>query len=103
MVARISSLPRDSSFLCQRHVDRSLRVDRGRVEKRYCGMFLLDEHHDLGAALDDALGDLVNQTAPSLLECYGVGVVTAATLLITAGDNWVIDPLIHYSYNTINF
>jgi len=23
--------------------------------------------------------------------------------LITAGDNWVIDPLIHYSYNTINF
>ena len=25
--------------------------------------------------IDDALGDLVNQTAPSLLECYGVGVV----------------------------
>ncbi len=23
--------------------------------------------------------------------------------LITAGDNWVVDPLIHYSYNTINF
>jgi microcin C transport system permease protein len=23
--------------------------------------------------------------------------------LITTGDNWVIDPLIHYSYNTINF
>jgi len=23
--------------------------------------------------------------------------------LITAGDNWVIDPLIQYSYNTINF
>ncbi len=23
--------------------------------------------------------------------------------LITAGDNWVIDPLVHYSYNTINF
>ncbi len=23
--------------------------------------------------------------------------------LITAGNNWVIDPLIHYSYNTINF
>jgi transposase len=37
--------------------------------------------------IDDALGDLVNQTAPSLLECYGVGTVTAATLLVTAGDN----------------
>jgi transposase len=38
-------------------------------------------------AIDDALGDLVNQTAPSLLACHGVGVVTAATLLVTAGDN----------------
>jgi transposase len=37
--------------------------------------------------IDDALGELVDTTAPSLLECYGVGVVTAATLLVTAGDN----------------
>ena len=38
-------------------------------------------------SIDRALRGLVGQTAPSLLECYGVGVVTAATLLVTAGDN----------------
>jgi len=37
--------------------------------------------------LDDALTELIGQTAPSLLDCHGVGVVTAATLLVTAGDN----------------
>lgn len=37
--------------------------------------------------IDDALEELIDETAPSLLECYGVGVVTAATLLVTAGDN----------------
>ena len=30
---------------------------------------------------------LINETAPSLLELYGVGVDTAASLLVTAGDN----------------
>jgi transposase len=42
-----------------------------------------DEMH----TLDDALTELIGQTAPSLLDCHGVGVVTAATLLVTAGDN----------------
>jgi len=37
--------------------------------------------------IDDALTDLIHQTAPSLLALHGVGVVTAATLLVTAGDN----------------
>ena len=37
--------------------------------------------------IDRALTELIAETAPSLLECYGVGVVTAATLLVTAGDN----------------
>ena len=37
--------------------------------------------------IDDALRGLIGQTAPSLLDCYGVGAVTAATLLVTAGDN----------------
>ena len=37
--------------------------------------------------IDHALEELIDQTAPSLLECYGVGAVTAATLLVTAGDN----------------
>ena len=38
-------------------------------------------------SIDDALTELIGATAPSLLECHGVGVVTAATLLVTAGDN----------------
>jgi len=33
------------------------------------------------------LGELVKDTAPQLLEIHGVGVDTAATLLVTAGDN----------------
>ena len=37
--------------------------------------------------LDDMLGRLVERTAPQLLGVYGVGVDTAATLLVTAGDN----------------
>jgi transposase len=37
--------------------------------------------------IDNALAELIDETAPSLLELYGVGVVTAATLLVTAGDN----------------
>ena len=37
--------------------------------------------------IDGALTELIAETAPSLRECYGVGVVTAATLLVTAGDN----------------
>ena len=44
---------------------------------------LNDEMH----TIDRALKELVDATAPSLLECYGVGAVTAATLLVTAGDN----------------
>jgi transposase len=37
-------------------------------------------------SLDDALKDLIDATAPLLLDGYGVGVDTAATLLVTAGD-----------------
>jgi transposase len=39
------------------------------------------------AELDEPLTDLVSRCAPQLLELYGVGVDTAATLLVTAGDN----------------
>ena len=39
------------------------------------------------ATLDAMLGELVTETAPSLLELYGVGVDAAASLLVTAGDN----------------
>jgi len=38
-------------------------------------------------ALDLMLTELVNDTAPSLVGLYGVGTDTAATLLVTAGDN----------------
>ena len=37
--------------------------------------------------INSALGVLIVETAPSLLELYGVGVVTAAKLLAAAGDN----------------
>ena len=37
--------------------------------------------------LDRLLGELVEATAPSLLEVFGVGIDTAATLLTTVGDN----------------
>jgi transposase len=37
--------------------------------------------------IDQTLRSLIEETAPALLELYGVGVDTAATLLVTAGDN----------------
>ena len=39
------------------------------------------------AALDALLTELVTATAPQLLELYGVGIDTAAILLVAAGDN----------------
>ena len=38
-------------------------------------------------SLDAILTELVNDTAPSLMGLYGVGTDTAASLLVTAGDN----------------
>ena len=37
--------------------------------------------------IDQTLQSLIEATAPSLLELHGVGIDTAATLLVTAGDN----------------
>jgi len=39
------------------------------------------------ARIDALLAGLVTQTAPQLLEVFGVGIDTAAALLVTAGDN----------------
>ena len=39
------------------------------------------------ARIDALLSELVTQTAPDLLTLHGVGVDTAASLLVTAGDN----------------
>ncbi len=38
-------------------------------------------------SIDAALGELIVDVAPSLLGLYGVGIITAATLLVAAGDN----------------
>lgn len=42
---------------------------------------------DEAAALEGLLGELMVATAPSLVDLYGVGVDTAAILLVAAGDN----------------
>ncbi len=47
-------------------------------------VLLLDQEK---ADLDRLLGELVSATSPELLAIYGVGVDTAAILLVTAGDN----------------
>jgi transposase len=39
------------------------------------------------ARIDALLAGLVTQTAPQLLALFGVGIDTAAALLVTAGDN----------------
>ncbi len=51
---------------------------------------LARRHRDLSTEIDeltDHLRLLIEHTAPALLAAHGVGVVTAAQLLITAGDN----------------
>jgi transposase len=53
---------------------------------RTLGRRVLDLDTQL-AVVDDALTDLITATAPELLALHGVGVDTAATLLVTAGDN----------------
>ena len=47
-------------------------------------MLALDEEK---ARIDALLTGLVTQTAPQLLAVFGVGIDTAAALLVTAGDN----------------
>ena len=39
------------------------------------------------ATIDDQLGPIVKAAAPELLNIFGVGIDTAAVLLVTAGDN----------------
>ena len=47
-------------------------------------MLALDEEK---ARIDALLATLVTRTAPQLLAVFGVGIDTAAALLVTAGDN----------------
>ena len=47
----------------------------------------IQDLNDEMRTIDRTLEELIGETAPSLLDCYGVGAVTAATLLVTAGDN----------------
>lgn len=53
---------------------------------RTLGRRVLDLDAEL-AIVDDALAELVTATAPELLALHGVGVDTAAILLVAAGDN----------------
>ena len=53
---------------------------------RILGRRVLDLDAEI-ATIDALLAPLVAKTAPSLLEVHGVGVNTAATLLVAAGDN----------------
>ena len=43
-------------------------------------------NHEMGS-IDQMLTVLIAQTAPSLLDLHGLGTDTAASLLVTAGDN----------------
>jgi transposase len=47
----------------------------------------IEELEEEVAGIDALLSELVTQTAPGLLALYGVGIDTAASLLVTAGDN----------------
>ena len=47
----------------------------------------IEELEEEVAGIDALLSELVAQTAPGLLALYGVGIDTAASLLVTAGDN----------------
>ncbi len=53
---------------------------------RTLGRRVLDLEAD-AQHLDRLIDELVRRTAPSLLDVYGVGTHTAATLLVAAGDN----------------
>ena len=53
---------------------------------RTLGRRVLDLDAQL-AVVDDALAELITATAPDLLALHGVGVDTAAILLVAAGDN----------------
>ncbi len=53
---------------------------------RTLGRRVLDLDAQL-ATIDDALAELITATAPDLLALHGVGVDTAAILLVAAGDN----------------
>jgi transposase len=57
-----------------------------KVAIRTLGRRVLDLEND-NRRLDDLITELVQRTAPSLLEVYGVGIQTAAILLVAAGDN----------------
>ena len=61
-------------------------VSATKLALRTLGRRVLDLDDQL-AVVDDALTDLITATAPGLLALHGVGVDTAATLLVTAGDN----------------
>jgi transposase len=66
------------------HIDEPLQAAKFSLRVLSRRVKTLDEEI---AAMDAQLSRLVHQCAPNLLNCLGVGVQHAATLLITAGQN----------------
>jgi transposase len=79
----------------RRRIERCARLRPGPIADPYAATKfalrqLAQRHHQLGAQvaeLDDHIERLVIEICPQLLQPFGIGIQTAATLLITAGDN----------------
>lgn len=79
----------------RRRIERCARLRPGPIEDpkaatKFALRQLAQRHQQLGvqiSELDGHIEQLVTEVCPRLLEPFGIGVQTAATLLITAGDN----------------
>ena len=76
-VAACAVLPKDSALTAVASLQTALRL----LAKRWTALY--EELHEL----DAQLARLTKKADPRLLACFGVGPQTAATLLVTAGDN----------------
>lgn len=64
-----------------RDVEAAYRISLKSLARRYL------ELHDEIADLDAMIGAIVDELAPELVACNGIGQTSAAQLLVTAGDN----------------
>lgn len=64
-----------------RDVEAAYRISLKSLARRYL------ELHDEIADLDAMIGAIVDELAPELVACNGIGHTSAAQLLVTAGDN----------------
>ncbi len=64
----------------------SRRADMGGLLSG-CSLQVADDFHEQKKRLNRQMRPLIRETAPELLEVFGVGFDVAAKLLIAAGDN----------------